>query len=94
MSDHFVPKDVEARTPILFWEPLEFILAVSLFGFGIIGNAWIPGAIAGTSVLIGSRYLKRGARRGAAQHVLWSLGISMDLALRKFPPSWANDFTE
>lgn len=94
MSNHFMPQEVEAPIPILFWEPLEFILSVAMAGFGIIANAWVPGMIGATAVLIGSRYLKRGARKGAAQHILWAIGLQLDPALKRFPPSWANDFTE
>ncbi len=94
-DSHLVPFDIEAPIPIMFWDPLEFVLAVSLMGFGIIAKVWIFGLVAGAGVLVGSRYLKRGAKRGAMQHFLWAHGLQMDPALSKmFKPAWLNDFIE
>lgn len=97
MSDqsHVVPFDIELPVPIMFWDPLEFILAITLMGFGIIAHLWIFGVLGGAGVLIGSRYLKRGAKRGAMQHFLWAHGLQLDPSLSKlFKPSWLNDFIE
>lgn len=92
-ADHEVPFDIELPTPILLWTPLEFILAISLMGFGLIANVWVLGLLAGAFVLIGARYLKRGSKAGAMQHFLWALGLQMDVPLStKFPPAWRNDF--
>lgn len=94
-QSHRVPYDLELPAPIMFWEPLEFVLALCLFGFGILTNLWVLGIVLGSGVLFGARYLKRGAKRGAMQHYLWSLGLQMDPALSKrFPPSWSNDYVE
>lgn len=97
MSDesHQMPFDLEAPIPIMFWDPLEFVLAITLMGFGIIAHAWMLGCLGGAGVLIGSRYLKRGAKRGAMQHFMWAHGLQLDSALvKKFKPSWLNDFNE
>ena len=92
-TSHNMPFDLEAPIPIMFWEPLEFTLALTLMGFGIIANLWIFGVIGAATVLVGSRYLKRGAKRGAMQHLMWAHGLQMDAALTaKFKPSWINDF--
>lgn len=92
---HQMHYDLEAPVPIMFWEPLEFILAVTLMGFGIISGLWVMGLVGGTGVLIGAKYLKRGAKRGAMQHFLWAHGLQMDPVLIKwFKPAWANDFFE
>ena len=92
---HIVAFDIEAPTPIMFWEPLEFVMAITFFGFGIISNLWVLGMVSGTAILIGSRYLKRGAKRGAMQHYMWGLGLQVDPALSKiFKPSWINEFIE
>jgi hypothetical protein len=92
---HIVAFDIEAPIPIMFWEPLEFVMALSFMGFGIVSNLWILGMVAGTGILIGSRYLKRGSKRGAMQHYMWSLGLQLDQALSKiFKPSWINEFIE
>jgi hypothetical protein len=94
-QSHQMPFDIEAPVPIMFWDPLEFIVAVTLIGFGIITKAWIFGVAGGTAVLMGSRYLKRGTKRGAMQHFLWGHGLQMDPALtKKFKPAWLNDFIE
>ncbi len=94
-ESHAVPFDLEAPIPIMFWDPLEFVLAITLMGFGIVAHAWIFGCIAGAGVLMGSRYLKRGAKRGAMQHFLWAHGLQLDANLAKmFKPAWLNDFIE
>jgi type IV conjugative transfer system protein TraL len=94
-QSHVIPFDLEAPVPVMFWDPLEFSLAVMCMGFGIIAKLWLIGMVAGAAVLVGSRYLKRGAKRGAMQHLLWALGLEMDPHLkRRFPPSWVNDFVQ
>lgn len=92
---HVVPKDLEAPIPIMFWDPLEFVLAITLMGFGLISKLWILGLLGGAGVLLGARYLKRGNKRGAMQHFLWAHGLQMDIALtKKFKPSWLNDYMD
>lgn len=79
----------------MFWEPLEFVLALCLMGFGIIANVWLLGLAAGMGVLLGARYLKRGAKRGAMQHFMWAHGLQLDASLtKKFKPAWLNDYIE
>lgn len=97
MSDasHNIPYDIEAPVPILFFDPLEFTLAIVSLGFGVIFHVFPLGILAAVGVLMGSRYLKRGAKRGATQHFLWSRGLQLDAALTsRFKPAWVNDFTE
>lgn len=92
---HFIPFDIEAPVPVLFWEPLDFALAVSFTGFGIALGLFIPGVIGAFGVLYGSKYLKRGAKRGAAQHYLWGLGLNIDKYLSSnFLPADKNEFIE
>jgi hypothetical protein len=92
---HAVPFDLEAPIPIMFWDPLEFTIALCFMGFGIISHLWVFGLIAGGGVLFGARYLKRGSKRGAMQHFLWAHGLQLDSALKgRFKPAWLNDFTE
>ena len=94
-QSHMVPFDLEAPVPIMFWDPLEFVLSLSLMGFGMISNLWFLGMIAGVGVLFGARYLKRGAKRGAMQHFMWAHGLQLDPSLSKmFKPAWLNDFIE
>lgn len=90
---HVMHYDLEAPVPIMFWDPLEFILALTLMGFGVITGIWVVGLVGGAGVLIGAKYLKRGAKRGAMQHFLWAHGLQMDPVLvKKFKPAWENDF--
>ena len=94
-NSHVIAFGLESPIPIMFWEPLEFVMALTLMGFGIVTSLWILGMAAGVAVLIGSRYLKRGAKKGAMQHFLWSLGLQLDKPLAtRFPPSWTNHFQE
>lgn len=94
-SSHIVPYGLEDPVPIMFWDPLEFVLAISFIGFGIIANVWIFGVGVGIGILFGARYLKRGAKRGAMQHFMWAYGLQLDAQLGKcFKPSWINDYTE
>lgn len=95
VESHCAPFDIEAPTPIMFWEPLEFILGISFLGLGIVMNAFLLGVACGVGVLMGARYLKRGAKRGAMQHFLWARGLQLDPVLsQKFKPAWLNDFIE
>ena len=92
---HIVRHKLEDPVPILFWEPLEFIMAFALFGIGLVMGVWIIGMIGCFAVLIGSRCLRRGMKRGAVQHFLWSIGLPSDNALKaRFPPVWVNDLIE
>ena len=94
-ESHIVPFEIEAPIPIMFWDPLEFVLAICLMGFGIIAHLWLVGVVGSAGVLMGARYLKRGAKRGAMQHFLWAHGLQMDASLtKKFKPSWLNDFID
>lgn len=94
-QSHIVRHKIEDPVPILFWEPLDFILSFSLLGVGLVLGMWVIGLIGCFAVLIGSRYLRRGMKRGAVQHFLWSIGLPADNALKAmFPPVWANDLTE
>lgn len=94
-QSHAFASGIEAPIPIMFWEPMEFVMAISLMGFGIVINLWMFGTVAGMGVLLGSRYLKRGAKPGATQHLLWSLGLLLDQPLKtRFPAPWKRDFTE
>lgn len=92
---HTVPHDLENPIPIMFWDPMEFVMALCFMGFGIVLNLWVLGMGMGAAVLVGSRYLKRGGKRGMMQHLLWAIGLQLDVNLTKrFPPSWVNEFIE
>ena len=70
-------------------------MSFALLGIGLVFGMWVIGIIGCFAVLIGSRYLRRGMKRGAVQHFLWSLGLPADKALSaRFPPVWSNDLVE
>lgn len=92
---HKTVKDIDKPIPILFWEPLDFTIAISMIGFGLLFNMWVIGMLAGAAVLVGAQKLRRGAKPGAVQHWLWSMGLQLDGILKAyFPPAWSNDFYE
>jgi len=92
---HKVAQEVDAPVPILFWDPIEFIIAIAVMGFGMLLNMWMLGALGAMAVLYFSNKLKRGAKRGAVQHWLWSVGMQIDPFLKnKFPAPWKKEFIE
>jgi type IV conjugative transfer system protein TraL len=92
--DRHIPNRADDPVPILFWEPLEFVLGVSVLGLGIAVNLWLTGALLSILILWLMKRLKRGTKRGAAQHALWASGMQIDRAMGAFPPSWENEFME
>lgn len=92
---HQLAQNVDSPVPILFWEPVEFAIAVTLMGFGVISNLWVFGMLGAVGVLWGAKKLRRGAKRGAAQHWIWHNGLLLDSALaRLFPAPWQTDYME
>lgn len=90
---HAMPFGLEDPIPIMFLDPIEFIMAVTFIGFGIISDLILLGGAGAFTVVAASRYFKRGAKKGAMQHFMWSLGLQIDPHLSKrFPPAWDNDF--
>lgn len=94
-DSHEFYEDVDAPVPILFWEPIEFVVAVSLIGFGFVTDLVLLGVIAGGMCLALANKLKRGKKRGAVQHWLWRRGLEIDPGMQKhFPSPWKVDFSE
>lgn len=88
-----IPLTVDNAVPILFWEPVDFIAGISIFGMGVALHLFMFGAVGCAIVLMVASKLRQGAKRGAAQHWLWSLGLTIDSALgRTKLKSWSNDF--
>lgn len=81
--------------PFLLWEPVEFIVAISLLGVFMALNMWMIGFAVCVVILWLSNEMKKGAKRGAAQHMLWVVGTNIDRSLPvRFPASWVNEFIE
>lgn len=90
-----IPTRADDPIPILMWEPVEFICAIALLGIFIAMNLWIVGIVLCSMTLWVSNEMKKGAKRGAAQHAIWSIGLNLDRVLpHKFPPAWLNEFIE
>ncbi|AOV18784.1 hypothetical protein BJI67_16220 (plasmid) [Acidihalobacter aeolianus] len=82
-----VPKGLDAPVPILFWEPPEFIGAVSIAEFSMFFHATLIGIAASAFVLVmAGRMNKDGVKKGRSSHVLHAMGIPIDPALNKQMP--------
>lgn len=87
--------ELDLPVPIMFWDPMEFIIATSFMGFGMIIDNWLFGGMMCAIVLIGAQKMKKGAKRGAVQHLIWKMGLPIDPVLGNyFPKPWVNDFIE
>lgn len=88
-----IPLTADNAVPILFWDPIDFIAGVSVFGTFVAMHQFLLGAVGGTLTLMAASRLRQGAKRGAAQHWLWFMGMNIDRALWRMKlRSWDNDF--
>ena len=94
-AEHAVAQDVDAVTPILFWEPSEFIASIMILGLFMNLDMIEFGIIGCIGVLVVSRRMKRGAKKGMVQHWLWRMGLKLDPTFSKrFPPVWVSEFMQ
>lgn len=88
-----IPLTVDSPVPILFWEPVDFIAGIAIFGMGVALKLFLFGAVGCVITLMVASKLRQGAKRGAAQHWLWQMGLTIDSALSRTKlKSWNNDF--
>lgn len=88
-----IPLKADNPVPILFWEPVDFIAAVTMLGMGVVMKMFLFGIIAFVITLMVASKLRNGAKRGAAQHWLWYMGLSVDGALDRMKlRAWNSDF--
>lgn len=88
-----IPLTADNPVPILFWEPVDFIAGMSIFGMGVALKMFLFGVVGGAAVLMVATKLRQGAKRGAAQHGLWDMGMNIDRALLRLKlRSWDNEF--
>lgn len=88
-----IPITADNNVPIMFWEPVDFIAGLSIFGMGVALHLFLFGAIGGVVTLMIASRLRQGAKRGAAQHWLWYMGVDIDAALARMKlKAWHNDF--
>ncbi|GAB6035432.1 type IV conjugative transfer system protein TraL [Galenea microaerophila] len=92
-SSRSIPTRADNVVPILFWEPTEFILMVSILGFSFLINMVIVGLIIVFIFMKIMKVMRRGSKRGASQHALWAFGLNIDPILKKrFPKPYENEF--
>ncbi len=88
-----IPLTADNPVPILFWEPVDFIAGMSIFGMGVALHMFLFGAVGGALTLMVASKLRQGAKRGAAQHWLWFMGVNIDRALTRMKlRAWDSDF--
>ena len=88
-----IPLTADNPVPILFWEPVDFIAGMSIFGMGVALHMFLFGAVGGAVTLMVASKLRQGAKRGAAQHWLWFMGVNIDRALTRMKlRAWDSDF--
>ena len=88
-----IPLTADNPVPIMFWEPVDFIAGMSIFGMGVALQMFMFGAIGGALTLMVASKLRQGAKRGAAQHWLWYMGMNIDRALNRLKlRAWDSDF--
>ena len=88
-----IPLTADNPVPILFWDPVDFIAAMTLFGMGVALKLFLFGLVGAIVVLMVASKLRQGAKRGAAQHWLWFMGLNIDPAMGRLKlASWQNDF--
>lgn len=88
-----IPLTADNPVPILFWEPVDFIAGMSIFGMGVALHMFLFGAVGGALTLMVASKLRQGAKRGAAQHWLWFMGMNIDRALGRMKlRAWDSDF--
>lgn len=78
-----IPLTADNAVPIMFWEPVDFICAMSVFGFCMVLHLFVLGLLGCVLTLKITTQLRRGAKRGAAQHWLWFMGANVDIALAR-----------
>lgn len=94
-NDHRVFHDVDAVTPILFWEPTEFVASIGILGLFMNLDMIEFGFIGCIAILVISKRMKRGAKKGMVQHWLWHMGLMLDPVFsRRFPPVWQSEFMQ
>lgn len=88
-----IPMTTDNPVPILFWEPVDFIAGLAMFGMGVALHMFLFGLVGGIATLMIASKLRQGAKRGAAQHWLWFMGMNLDRALSRMKlRAWDNDF--
>ena len=70
------------------------MMLLTIVGMGFALDQILLGAILAITFLGGMKKLKKGAKRGVAQHGLWRIGFPTEKHMLKFPPPYITDFSE
>ena len=81
-----VPAEVDHPIPIFAWDVVEIVVAVLMFGVFIILGYFLFGMVAAMVTLSMAKKLKKGAKRGQAQHLIWRAGLVIDQPLKRHAP--------
>ena len=91
----YIPVRVDDPVTIMLMDPLLFVLIVANVGVGMVLDVFLLGVFFAYLSFVILKRLKRGAKRGAGQHAMWSAGINLDPFLKKFfPDPLDNEFIE
>ena len=71
-----MPKHVDAQLQILWWEADEFLIAMIIFGIGLMFHAFVTPLVLLFFVMPIISKQKRAALDGAAMHALYATGIT------------------
>lgn len=96
LTQYSIFPTLESPIPIMFWEPLEFILAIGLLGMFMILNLFTVGLVACVIVLKYSSKFKAGEKKGSLNHGLWRYGlhqVSSEISTR-YPKPWVLEFKQ
>lgn len=96
MSIRRIYKDLDAPVPILFVDPMIFMMLILSVGIGIVAKQLLLGLVLATFVMWLGKIMSRGTKRGQAKHTAWRMGADfVDDTLTKhgFKPM-QDDFVE
>lgn len=70
-----LPKFVDAQQQVLWWEADEFVIAITIFGIGMVMHTLVYPLLTIIAVMPVVSRMKRSALEGAAMHILYSTGL-------------------
>lgn len=86
-EEYRVPADVDSPIPIFSWDVTELVVGILIFGIFIVLGSFLLGLVAFLVTLSAAKKLKSGEKRGQVQHILWRLGLNIDMPLRRHAPN-------
>ena len=83
-QNYYIAKDIDKPIPIFFFDPVDFVLIIMAIGIGIIFKIPLIGFILAYFVFKLSKFMKKGAKRGAMAHAMWRFGIIGDKNFKNY----------